>query len=937
MTGIATPRAVVDRDAELRLLRRLLRQLRAGRGRAVWVEGEPGVGKSTLITAGLVGPGSAGLLGPAGCRVLRAAADPLAQLSPLRLLLDCLGLPSLVDLFTPQPPGSGGLPSLPGVADPAVAGAERLVEQVERWCAESPVLLVADDLQWADEASLEVWARLAQVVEQLPLLLVGACRPVPRRAELTELRKRMIDVDAVVLTVAPLPPASVDQMVGGLVGRPGTRLRQMLARAAGNPLYVREFVDALRREEALRVAQGVAELADQDPAVPATLSAAIADRLAFLSEPTMRVLRVAALLGTEFSRDDLVRAADCAATVLVEPIGEALAAGVLSETEGGSRLAFRHGLVHEALYESIPGPVRTALHRQIAAALAEAGAVAERVAAQLLAARPLVDPWVLAWLAQHAQVLVQRAPQLAARLLEHAVQSGPQPDPRWLAVEAALVHACFLLARHEQVERWARPALARDRDPGQAAAIAWDLAYTLIRTNRHDEAQRVGTDMAERLPPRDPWRARLAAAVAAALFYAGRIHEAELAAKAVVAEAKPAGDPMATGFALLTLSLVAADEAQRLPYLERALAVVGDDPATMDLRLLLMGNYANSLERLGQAAEAERALRTTIRLAEQVGTPRLGLLRLFLAGFCYRQGRWDEAHAEIESIAELPSLENWGTLHSLAAVMAAHRDDVAAATMHLSALDKVEDPGFGSASVTRAILAERDQQPERARQLLTALLDIVHPVRVTYVLCAMPALVRLALETGDRATAEAAAAFCADVADHDPTPRNIGMADHCRGLLAVDPVQLLAAAGRLRAVGEVAHLGTVLEDTAVVLAEQGDTAKARACYLEAVDVYLGLGADRDLRRADARLRAVGIRRGQRGPRRRPTSGWAALTPTERHIADLVAAGKSNPDIANELLLSRRTVQTHVSHILAKLNVRSRVEVASQAATQEPRD
>ena len=104
---------------------------------------------------------------------------------------------------------------------------------------------------------------------------------------------------------------------------------------------------------------------------------------------------------------------------------------------------------------------------------------------------------------------------------------------------------------------------------------------------------------------------------------------------------------------------------------------------------------------------------------------------------------------------------------------------------------------------------------------------------------------------------------------------------------------------------------------------------ARA-FTEAARLYLGLGAAWDLRRADARLRRYGIRRARGGRRGRPAQGWEALTPTEAKIAALVAEGRSNPDIAAELFLSRNTVQTHVSHILAKLGARSRAEIIRQA-------
>ena len=120
------------------------------------------------------------------------------------------------------------------------------------------------------------------------------------------------------------------------------------------------------------------------------------------------------------------------------------------------------------------------------------------------------------------------------------------------------------------------------------------------------------------------------------------------------------------------------------------------------------------------------------------------------------------------------------------------------------------------------------------------------------------------------------------------------------------------------------------------LAAGGQTADARSALNEAVRLYSDAGATWDVKRADAALRAHGVRRGPRSVHRRATTGWEALTPSELGIAELVAQGRSNPDIAAELYLSRRTVQTHVSRILAKLQLRSRMEVIRAAAEHEAR-
>jgi len=119
-----------------------------------------------------------------------------------------------------------------------------------------------------------------------------------------------------------------------------------------------------------------------------------------------------------------------------------------------------------------------------------------------------------------------------------------------------------------------------------------------------------------------------------------------------------------------------------------------------------------------------------------------------------------------------------------------------------------------------------------------------------------------------------------------------------------------------------------------VLAERGQHEEARAALNEAVRSYEGMNARWDIRRADSRLRAYGIRRGVRGPRwPRGASGWGALTPTEVKVAALVARGDSTSDIAQGMFLSRRTVQTYISRILTKLDARSRVEIVREALRQ----
>jgi DNA-binding CsgD family transcriptional regulator len=129
--------------------------------------------------------------------------------------------------------------------------------------------------------------------------------------------------------------------------------------------------------------------------------------------------------------------------------------------------------------------------------------------------------------------------------------------------------------------------------------------------------------------------------------------------------------------------------------------------------------------------------------------------------------------------------------------------------------------------------------------------------------------------------------------------------------------------------------GEALEDAAVLAAADEGEVPARKLAAEAMRQYARLGAQWHVRRASERLRAHGVRQVPRTYRDRPDVGWTALTPTEMRVAHLVAQGLSNPDIAAELFLSRNTVQTHVSHILAKLGAPSRVEIIRLAAAHSP--
>src|SRR5580692_829668 len=412
MNPVTPAGGLVGRDSEMALLTGLVREVARGRGSAALIEGEPGIGKSALVRAATAAASEA------GCDVFWGAGDELSQALPLLPFLDGLQVrePSvnprrdtIVRLLR------GEITTGRGTDVPAVL-AEQLLALVAEQCAVRPTVLVVDDLHWADQASITLWGRLARSARQVPLLLIGMTRPVPHRDDVLALR-RVVD-DGARLQLAGLTGEAVTDLVVALAGgKPDDNLLRLAGGAAGNPLYVTELVAALMRGSRLTITEsGGAEVASDS--VPDSLSAAIADRVGFVTGPVREVLRAAALLGADFAVPDLATVLGRSVADLIPAVDEACAVGVLAES--GHSLGFRHPLIRSALYDDMPAPVRAAWHRDAGRALAEAGAPPDRVARQMLRAvgRPgdpaePVDEWMLDWLARTTDPLVSQAPGVA--------------------------------------------------------------------------------------------------------------------------------------------------------------------------------------------------------------------------------------------------------------------------------------------------------------------------------------------------------------------------------------------------------------------------------------------------------------------------------------------------------------------------------------------
>jgi DNA-binding CsgD family transcriptional regulator len=927
---------LIGRDTEIARLAGFVTRVAGGEGASVLVEGEPGIGKSALISAGLVGARAS------ACDVFWGVGDELGQAIPLIPLLDGLR----VREQSSDPRRATIVRMLRGedgadrVADMSAVLAEQLLALIAEQCKVRPAVLVVDDLQWADQASVALLARLARSVQQVPLLLIGAMRPVPQRDDLVALRNCIAER----IRLTGLTDTAAAELVATLAGgRPDGGLWRLAAGAAGNPLYITELVAALTRGASLTVNEaGIAELTGD--AAPRSLSAAIADRLGFVSGSVREVLRAAALLGVDFAVPDLAMVLHCNVTDLVPVVNEACATGVLAES--GHTLSFRHPLIQAALYQEIPGPVRAAWHRDAGRALAQAGAPADRVARQLLwsaeesdrPAEPMAE-WMLTWLMRSAGQLIGQAPRVAADLLSRAAVHSPPGTARHDRLTGMLADALYRTGDFADAEQVASGALLCVSEPDVLVDLHWTLAQCGMWTGQSSKALDELTQALDSPGISDRHRARLLTLAARTHINLGQVEKAGKVADTALAAATEAGDNWAMGWILHVLTIVTGVQGnltEALQLSDRALAVTLTDPALTDLRLLLQLNKAVTLSTLDRYEEALATARQARLLAEQAGTlVRLAQAHTVLCEIFLDIGRWDDAMAEAKALpADLKEPAAACCDLGVTAVICFHRGEIAAAHRHLTAAapyaERMGARVVGPLAWARSLDHENDGALADALGELTAGMtdDTEELLEIEDLL---PDAVRLAVRIGDLHAAGEFAEHARALAAESDIPRRQAHALYCRGLLDHDPAMLLQAAERYGDACRPLSQAKALDAAAGIYVLAHDRDRARAAFSSSVEIYSSLGAAHEVARLEATFRGHGIRRGPRAKHTKARSGWESLTPAEAKVAALVEAGMSNPEIAAKLFLSPRTVATHVSHILKKLDMHTRTDIAREGA------
>jgi DNA-binding CsgD family transcriptional regulator/tetratricopeptide (TPR) repeat protein len=939
--GPASAAPLRGRGPEAEALAEALDIVAAGRPALVLVEGEAGIGKTRLLDAALQDARARGM------QVARGAAQELEQARPFGLVAAAFRCvrsaadprrAAIADLLA-SPVGGGGpvtVTSDPGLQFRAV---DAFTDLAEALALAGPLVIGVDDLQWADPSSLLTLGAVARRVAGLPVGLLGCLRPLPLGADLSRLTGVLEAAGARRIQLGPLTASAVHDLVADAVAaEPGPALLAEAAGAGGNPLFVTELIGALVQEGAVRVADGRAEVTH--PALPPTLRLTILRRLSFLPEPTVQALRSASILGSSFSLTDLATIAGSSALGLSVALDGAVRAGVVADD--GPRLRFRHDLIRDAVYEDLPGSVRLGLHREAGQRLAAAGAPALQVAEQLARAAAPGDTEAIGWLTRAAAEAMATSLDSAASMLARATSLMDAADPGRDALLAEQAECLLWAGRMAEAEAVCRALLDRDHDPVVTAGVRLCLGQTLLG-GRAAEALREFQRAADSAAPASAELVVARAWESFARLSLGDLDGASSAAAEAQSAGRPAGSHPNTSVAVITLALAAllrGELGSALQITDDTARLAERSPSRQEHSYWALWARGGILIELDRLEEARSTLQAGMRLAEDRGVQLpVPSYQVYLALERFTAGDWDEALAEAQAGLELA--EEVGETYDrvmgqiIRSLILLHRNDLPGASGAAEAAE-AELAGTGPrhrshwAQWARALILEADGQAADAYAVLAGYWDWCarQGLALEYRVLG-PDLIRLALANGEGERALAAAAAVARLADKNQIPSLTAAALRCRGLANGDAETLAAAAQAYRGGTRPLELAGACEEAGAAYARHGDPERARPLLEQALEIYEQLDAGRDLARAEAVLRAAGVRRGRRGTRGRPKFGWAALTPAERAVAGLVTDGLTNPQIGDRLYISRRTVHTHLVHIFAKLDIASRAQLAAQ--------
>lgn len=939
------PRTIlVGRRSQVQQVTEHLAAVRTGKGRVAVIAGEAGIGKTRLL---------AEIVEEADRRGFAVwAAEPAEwdQARPFGAITDAFGvsptakddhLVALAHLVHDHPPWTGSLQDTPVELNYLI---DELLELFESMCQQSPVLVAIDNLHWADSASLAFLRRLAPLSAQYPVLVLAATRPSDR-PEVAAFTRDVGRAEGARIDLQPLSAESVDSLAEQVLGAaPGPNLATELGRAGGNPLFVIELLSTLIDQGAVQRTAGWAEIPVVDQ--PVGLDATILHRFRLLPADTIDILRTAAIFGRTIDVAELALFMQRRTQALAEPLRAAARAGLVEAA--GEQLVFRHEIIHDALYQDWPVPLRKSLHKELGTMLADRGAPAYRIAHHLGAGADVGDAEAVSWLHRAGVEVAPRAPLDGVRLLQRATELVAPDDPVSDVICTDLAVALVWAGRLAEGEEAARSVIAHTRDPEVRGRAAWWLANACVGGGRLQEGREVSQQAlaAGVGSPRVRILLRLTEAIAAASL--GLDSQATERMRQLLDEASRLNDPGVRSRCLTGVFMMEANQGRLDAALGYGLEAVQDAESLPAADMMQAPAHVCYVWLLEEQDRFDEGLQTLQRLQRLAGSlPRsIGavLINTSTARIHFAAGRWDDALVELDSglAWRETGTTSWADTLAFRAEIAFHRGQLAQARADLAQVERDLATGGACTAIdhfllAQAFLLQAGRQLDQAVGVLTRAWQLAEDVPLTMAMPYIgPHLARWSVARGDAGTARRVAAALRELADANPNLARLDAAARWAGGMAEDDLPAILDAVAIERQGcRPLQRGFVCEDAAASLATRGSPADARALLHEAIQQYDGLGAAQRVASARARLRLLGVRTGALGRRRRPHDGWEGLTDAERRVVALVAKHHSNPEIAELLVVSRRTVETHVSHALAKLGLTSRQELAAARLRQEP--
>lgn len=892
--------------------------LAGGAGSWVHISGEAGIGKTSLIA--LV---AEELARHRGVDVRIAAARETDRRRPMSLARALLS--ETLESTVPDPVGAA-------------------IEAVERLAAVAPVALLVDDVHWGDDVSVDVLGAVARRAKTLGVLLVTATRSQPVSPMLGRLEAGLTRY-GVRLDPRPLTTADLAELVEHRIGAPpGPALTETLAGTAGNPFLAVELVSSLVDEHRLTVRDSVADLTAEHHAtgMAEDLLERLARRALLAVADGDLALRGAAVVPGGVTADELAALLDQSVGAVVTVALRAIDAAVLVDT--GSTLTFRHELLRLAILGTTPPTIVRALRRRAGGILIETRAAPERIAACLLAGDDPPDPSEVAQLLKVGRSMKKRNPQIAADLLRRALDGIDVDDPTSIPTTIELGWALSAAGRAREVVPMIQERVTHPTTPlpiellrleGVALSLAGRLGEASARYDGMDPARLV-----EDFDVDDPEVVDAAAELAFLRVTSGRLEEAsELIELVERSAAQDSTFRQATVSSVRAWLLGTSGAFEAGAHLARvALRAIAQDDSlavTSGNPTLALGLFLDGM------GDSDGALAVFRGSEASDGPPRWAPpLHQFGASLVlFRRGEWDDALAEAE--AGLLAAEETGLglgafwPCSVGSLVSCARGQVDEARRWLDRSRAITPPHQMGAEwllYASALLRETEGRTEQAAATLDTMARAVIAAHAPALLlnCAAD-LVRLARRTGRTDVASAVADQLDAMTRRTASPVVAAIARWVYGLIAGSAEDIEAAAEQLSAQGRLPEAGRAWHDAAVVAAAHGQTGVARRLATQAFRAYDHLGAEHLHRRLRSELRAHDlVMRPRRAPPR-PTQGWDSLTSSEATVVDLAGQGLTNTQIAERLYISRRTVESHLGRVYAKLHLSTRAQLITTIA------